>query len=306
MNQPWGLSGPEFLNVYWIALGVALLFAIMTRIRMRVSLGGEPARSLDLDELAYLAGGPIRVVEACIARLIDSEALRSNRRGTVQVVGTPTAINPVDRAVLADAGSYRSRTLTLLIPSASRSAAVEAVGTRLTELDLLIPPAVAKARLRMGIVPLLLLFAIGVVRWVNGIAIGAPVGWLTLQLVLTAVLAVLLVRTSKIQRTAKGNRVLENARSGGSTGGGATSPAVPPLLAGAAGLVALGGLSAHPDLALRTALVAQTYSAGGGVSAGSSSSGHTCSGGSSGSSCSSGGSSCGGGGGGGCGGGGGG
>lgn len=305
MDQPWGLSGPEFLNIYWIALGAALVFAITTRIRMRVSLGGEPARSLDLDELAYLAGGPVRVVEASLARLIDAEALRSNRRGTVQVVGTPMVTNAVDQAVLADAGTYRSRTLTLLLPSAAGSAAVEAVGKRLSELDMVIPPEVAKSRLRTGIVPLVLLFAIGLVRWVNGLAIGAPVGWLTLQLVITAVLAVLLVRTRKLQRTAKGDRVLENARAGESTGGGASSPAVP-LIGGAVGLVALGGLSAHPDLALRTALVAQTYSlggyAGGAYSAGSSTSGsYGCSSGSSSSS------SCGGGGGGGgCGGGGGG
>ncbi|MCS7482760.1 TIGR04222 domain-containing membrane protein [Umezawaea endophytica] len=285
MEQPWGLSGPEFLNIYWIALGISVLFAIGVRIRMRASRVGAPAGSVDVDELAYLAGGPRRVVEASLARLIEAEALRSTRRGTVGLIGKPKATNAVDRAVLADAGRYSNRTLNLLMASVVQADAVKAVGTRLSGAGMLIEPSTAKRELRVGALPMVVLFAIGVVRWVNGIAIGAPVGWLTLQLILTAVLVVLLTRSGSIRRTAAGDRALEGARSGSRAAASA---------GGVAGLVALGGLSAHPDLALRTSLMytaASTSSGGGYVSSGTG-----CSTG--GSSCSSGGgSSCGGGGG---------
>jgi uncharacterized protein (TIGR04222 family) len=294
VEQPWGLSGPEFLKIYWIALGIALLFAIGVRIRMRASRGGEPARSLDIDELAYLSGGPRRVVEASITRLIEAEALRSTRRGTVGLIGKPKVVNAVDRAVVEDAGRYSRRTLNLMMAAVAQHESVRAIATRLGELGMLIEPATAKRHLRVGILPMLVLFAIGVVRWVNGIAIGAPVGWLTLQLVVTGALAVLLIRSGSIRRTAKGDRALEEARSGGRSHG--VEMAVGGV-GGVVGLVALGGLSAHPDLTLRTALMAQTYSsASGGGGGGYVSTGSSCSS-SSGSSCSGGGSSCGGGGG---------
>jgi uncharacterized protein (TIGR04222 family) len=289
VEQPWGLSGPEFLNIYWIALGISVLFAIGVRIRMRASRGDAPAGSVDVDELAYLAGGPRRVVEASVARLIEAEALRSTRRGTVGLIGKPRATNAVDRAVLEDAGRYSNRTLTLLMASVAQTSAVKAIAIRLGETGMLIEPSTAKRQLRVGVLPMVALGVIGIARWVNGIAIGAPVGWLTLQLVITAVLVVLMTRSGSVKRTAAGDRALEGARSSG------RSQAV--AVGGVAGLVALGGLSAHPDLVLRTSLM---YSAAGTGGGGYTSSVSSCStvGSSGGSSCSSsGGSSCGGGGG---------
>jgi len=293
VEQPWGLSGPEFLNIYWIALGISVLFAIGVRIRMRASRGDAPAGSVDVDELAYLAGGPRRVVEASLARLIEAEALRSTRRGTVARIGKATAVNAVDRAVLADASRYSNRTVSLLMATVAQSDAVKAIETRLGETGMLIEPATAKRQLRVGALPMVVLFAIGVARWVNGIAIGAPVGWLTLQLIITAVLVVLMTRAGSTRRTAAGDRALEGARSGGGL------PAVAAGTGAAVGLVALGGLSAHPDLALRTSLMYSAAGTGGAYtsSGGSTSyvSGSSC--GTGGSSCSGGGSSCGGGGG---------
>jgi uncharacterized protein (TIGR04222 family) len=289
MDRPRGLSGPEFLEIYWIALAVATAFALFVRLRLRAGRSGESARSLDIDEMAYLAGGPKRVVEAAVARLIEVEALRPSRRGTVQATGTVVAQNAVDRAVLADASRRGRRTVNLLVPAVSRTEAVTGVGNRLIDLGLLVAPETAKSLLRLGVVPLGVVFAVGLVRWVNGLRIGAPVGWLTLQLMITAVLAVLLVRHRDLQRTSEGDRVLQNARAGERTGGEKTSPDAL-LFGGASGLVALGGLTAHPDLAVRSALLHQPAVTSGFAAGGSYSSSY--SGCSTGSSCSSG-SSCG-------------
>ncbi|WP_433270471.1 TIGR04222 domain-containing membrane protein [Actinosynnema sp. CS-041913] len=324
MERPWGLSGPEFLELYWIALAVSLVVAIGVRVRLRGTRGVAPAGALGPAELgpselgrfelgryelAFLIGGPRRVVETSTAALIDSGALRPARDGAVRVVGTPVSADPVDQAVLTDAARYRYRTLPLLFTAVSGQDAPRAVGDRLVARGYLVSPWVAKRWLRRSVVPMALVAAVGVVRWVNGLAIGAPVGWLTLQLVLTGVLIALLRKASPLTRTALGSRAVATARAGGSPGGGVVAGP-----AGDAGLVALNGFAAHPNIPLRAAArrpVRRRFrhaDAGGGttfLAAGAV--GSSC--GSGGSSCGSGGSSCGGGGGGGgggCGGGGGG
>jgi uncharacterized protein (TIGR04222 family) len=293
------LSGPEFLQLYWIGLALAVLVAIVVRVRVRAGHGNQPVRSLDMDELAYLAGGPRRVVETAIARLLTAGELRTSRRGTVQATTTANSLNPVDRAVITDSQRYTNRTVSLMIPAVSADGAVTAIGRRLEEMGLVVHPDVAKSALRKGSIALWVVFAIGVARWINGLTIAAPVGWLTLQLVITGVLIWLLTRRGKHVRTSKGNRVLDAART---TSSRATSDEA--LYAGAAGLVLFGGLAVYPDLAVRSSLLAASGSTSTGGYGGDGGVGYSsCS--STSSSCS-GGSSCGGGGGcgGGCGGGG--
>ncbi|MCP2248776.1 TIGR04222 domain-containing membrane protein [Lentzea aerocolonigenes] len=295
MQRPWGLSGPEFLQLYWIGLALAVLVVVIVRVRVRAGHSNQPVRSLDMDELAYLAGGPRRVVETSIARLLTSGELRTSRRGTVQVTSNAQSLNQVDRAVITDSQRYTNRTVNLMIPAVAKDGVVTAIGQRLEDMGLVVNPDVAKSALRKGSLVLWVLLAVGVVRWVNGVAISAPVGWLTLQLVVTGVLIWLLTRRGKHLRTSKGNRVLDEARTT-STSRLATSDDA--LYAGAAGVVLFGGLVTYPDLAVRSSLLASSSSA-------SSSSYTGYSGCSSGSSSCSSGSSCGGGGGcgGGCGGG---
>lgn len=299
MQRPWGLSGPEFLQLYWIGLALAVLVAIVVRVRVRAGHSNSPERFLDMDELAYLAGGPRRVVETAIARLLTSGELRTSRRGAVQATSTNLPLNPVDRAVITDSQRYTNRTVNLMIPAVANDDAVTAIGRRLEEMGLVVRPEVAKSAARKGSIALWVLFVIGNVRWFNGRAIGAPVGYLSLMLVLTGVLAILFMRRSKHVRTSKGNKVLDAART---TSSRAAMPDEA-LYAGAAGLVLFGGLAVYPDLAVRSSLLASSSGTSSNYASDAGSSYSSCS--SSSSSCSSGsscGSSCGGGCGGGCGG----
>ncbi len=294
MERPWGLSGPEFLELYWIALAVSLAFAIYLRVRPRGTRETAPAGALGVLDIAYLTGGPRRVVEASVAGLIDSGALVPARNGAVRVVGSPVADHPVDRAVLADATRYRYRTLTLLITSVSEKHETREVGHRLSEQDYLVAPDVVRRALRRGVLPMALVFAVGVARWVNGLVIGAPVWWLTLQLVLTGVLVRVLLQAAPLTRTAKGRDAVAKARAGENTGGWGTTSS-----ASAAELVALNGFAGHPDVAVRAAARPRPRAraaSGGAYATGTytATSGGGC--GSAGSSCSStSGSSCGGG-----------
>jgi uncharacterized protein (TIGR04222 family) len=269
---------------------------------VRAGHSNQPVRSLDMDELAYLAGGPTRVVETAIARLLTAGELRTSRRGTVQATSTTNSLNAVDRAVITDSQRYTNRTVSLMVSAVAKDDAVTAIGRRLEEIGLVVHPDVAKSALRKGSILLWVLLAVGVVRLVNGLAIGAPVGFLALQLLLTGALIFLLTRRGKHVRTSKGNSVLSAARTSSSSRMATSDDA---LYAGAAGLVLFGGLAVYPDLAVRSSLLAASGSTSGygGYGGDGGASYSSCS--SSSSSCSSG-SSCGGGGGcgGGCGGGG--
>ncbi|MGQ0837890.1 TIGR04222 domain-containing membrane protein [Actinokineospora sp.] len=297
MNEPWGISGPDFLKVYFVAFAFALLFALAMRILARAGGGdAHPPRhdQLTLDELAYLAGGAQRVVETAVARLVDAGKLRPSRSGSVQAVHGATANYPIDRAVLADAQRYGHRTLTLLVDRVGQDAAVRGIGAGLAGKGLLVDKGTARARL--SAVPVAVLFVVGVARWANGLSEGRSIGWLTLALVVTAVVGIALYRRPVAARTFTGDRVFRQARRGrGSLPGPSTNGADYALLGGgAAMMVVFGGLAAHPDVEL-AAMEAHRASA-----AGSSSSSSSCGGSSS--SCSSGGGSSCGGGGGGCGG----
>ncbi|MFI9011816.1 TIGR04222 domain-containing membrane protein [Actinosynnema sp. NPDC053489] len=295
MERPWGLSGPEFLELYWIALAVSLAFAILVRVRLRGTRGGDPAGALGLFDLAHLTGGPRRVVETSVAGLIDSGALVPSRGGAVRVVGSVVADDPVDQAVLADAARYRHRTLALLVTSVSEQDAPRAVGRRLVERGHLVAPDVVARWLRLGVVPMAVLLVVGVARWVNGLVVGAPVGWLTLQLVLTAVLIAVALRVPPLTRTASGRDAVARARAGGITGGwGVTGSA------GAAEPVALNGLAGHPDVVVREAVRPRSRAraaSGGAYAAGSFGVTSGGCGSSGGSGCGGGGGGCGGGGG---------
>ncbi|MBP2334610.1 uncharacterized protein (TIGR04222 family) [Saccharothrix coeruleofusca] len=259
MQRPWGLSGPEFLDLYWIALAVVTAFALLLRVRLRGTRASAPAGAPGLYELAYLSGGPRRAVETSVARLIDTGALRLTRDNTVQVVGSPVPADPVDQAVLADAGRYRKRTLTLLVPSVCEHEAVRALAARLSEVDMLVPPEVAKSKLRLGVAPMALLLVVGVARWVGELLAGVPVGWLTLLLALTGVLIALLGKAAPLTRTAKGSAAVAGARAGEFTGGwratGSTSDAES---------VALDGMSAHSDAVLRASMDKPAFPSAGG------------------------------------------
>ncbi|MFC7613903.1 TIGR04222 domain-containing membrane protein [Actinokineospora soli] len=187
-------------------------------------------------------------METAVARLLDLGKLRASRNGAVRVVAGATATDAVDRAVLTDAERYANRTISLLVDRVGRDDAVQAVRTSLVVKGLLVDGGAMRARL--AAVPALVLLVVGIARWVNGVAQGYPVGWLSLGLVVTAVVAVLLYRAPISNRTYAGERLLKEARGAGRSGVGTEAA----LLGGATVAVLFGGLAAYPDPEVSTAL----------------------------------------------------
>jgi len=301
MEQPWGISGPEFLWLYGAGLVVALGWMIAVRARVRRPRQIEPTPPLELESVAYLAGGARRVIELAIARLIEAGAIRASRGGSLTAIQSPPGrLDPVATAVMSALGN-RTRKVNTLIRSVRATHRISQLSDELAAHQLVLTPRAAARARRVAWLGLVLLLAVGVARFVNGAMKDLPVNYLVIELVVTVALLMLVARRPIRPRTVHGDRALASARNTISAG---------------VGLVALFGLAMFPDQAVRSVLAPARASAGssnswsyaGGVyiasCGGSASSGGSSCGGSSG-----GGSSCGGGGGGGgggCGGGGGG
>ncbi|WP_206788844.1 TIGR04222 domain-containing membrane protein [Amycolatopsis sp. MtRt-6] len=298
MADPWGISGPDFVVLYIALLGAALLVrvivsGVVTRRAMRVG-AASPGPPPTVYQLAFLAGGPDRAVDAAIAALVERGQLRVNSYQQVSQAGTRPA-EPLERAVFEAA---RLKTTATLRAIGRRSAAMRALEEGLDRRGLLVSAAAKRQARTFGLLLQLGVLAFGVVRLVNGIALGRPVGILVFLVLVAAVLAVVAAvrraKTGARQPSAAGYRVLGQVRAAASGPVPAGMLAGGVLLGGAAAAVALGGWAMYPDEELSAALAPPMTSSGGGSSGAS---GSSCSSGSSCGSGSSGGSSCGGGGG---------
>lgn len=289
----WGLSGPDFLLLYGVALVVVVAFAVYLRWAVRRPRLAEPGPVADANLVAYLAGGEERVVETALARLVEQGAVRVTRKGMVTRT-TDTVADPLDQAVLTALGG-RTREVADLVRRAVGATQVTGVATSAAARGLAISPARSSRARRGGVLAMTLLLVVGVVRLVTGIAGGYPVGHLVIELLVTGVVLVVLLTTGRGVDLSTVHRagVLKAAREATDT----------------ANRVAVGGLGAYPDTAVATALLStrrppgtsryvrgRTVRAANAGGAGYVATAHSC--GSTASSCgsSSGGSSCGGGG----------
>ncbi|MFE0026235.1 TIGR04222 domain-containing membrane protein [Amycolatopsis sp. NPDC059021] len=296
MKDLWGISGPEYLALHVGLLGIVLLARVLAPALSRLgraSAVAQPEATLSVYQLACLAGGPDRVVDAAIAALVERGELRvSSTKKITSTTGTVPA-DPIER-VVAEAARTAKSTATIR----ARARITEPIRTMTADLEQrgLLQPVSRIKTLRLAIQ----LFAVAVlvlaiVRFVAGIGAGHSVGYLAFLIIVTIFIVVVTAgdrrKAGARLPTAAGNTVL--GRANAEHRHGAPSPGAVPtgvVLAGAAAAVALGGLAMYPDEELRAALMPPVTSGFGG---GGSSGGSSCS---SGSSCS-GGSSCGGGGG---------
>ncbi|MBP2330853.1 uncharacterized protein (TIGR04222 family) [Kibdelosporangium banguiense] len=296
MNHPWGISGPAFIWLYIGAFGLALVaLLVMRRVRRSGSIGRTGSEPLTVEETAYLSGGWPRMVESAIAGLVSRNVIRVQRTGYIyKVSGTDhRPESELEELVVGAVDGRAGQTVGQIQRKLAGDPMFDRVLSSLEERGLAYRGGRAWAWLSTA--PLLVLFAVGAVRWVNGVNLGFPVVYLGLLLILTLVVIIFAVQPVKPGITKAGRKVL--AERGSS--------------AGTAALVAVGGLGAYPDRdtarVLRKRHRDRGSDSGGATVAfwGASSFPDSASGGvSSGCGGSSGGGGCGGGGGGGCGGGG--
>ena len=216
--HPWGLSGPEFLWLYSAGLVLGLVVAIGARMRVRRPRLAEPPGQLDVTELGFLGGGPVNALQVAVARLAMADLVRVNRSGQVSANSTVRSTgNPLDDAVLASLARPKTVAALAKLPTVERE--MTAIGESLVRRGLLVAPGAAIRARRFGPLPLYVVFAVGVVRWINGAANDLPVGYLTFLLAATLIVVVFMnVRqlSAPKARTVHGDRLVAAVRKQGS------------------------------------------------------------------------------------------
>jgi uncharacterized protein (TIGR04222 family) len=216
--HPWGLSGPDFLWLYGAGLVVGLAVAIGARMRVRRPRLAEPPGVLDAAELGFLGGGPANAVQVAVVRLVEAGLVRTNRKGQLSAVSSakPTG-RPLDDAVLRELA--KPRMVAALLGRTAVEDATTEIGESLVRRGLLVPPVKALRARRLGSIVLYVVFAVGIVRWINGLDDDLPVGYLTALLAVTGILLVTLNRRAPSTVTARwprsGRRVRRPVRRSG-------------------------------------------------------------------------------------------
>jgi uncharacterized protein (TIGR04222 family) len=229
-RPPWAIdlasmSGPEFLSLFVpLTLG-AVVGSVLLRwwiaARQGQAAGPEPdeliegsgaPKKLDPYALILLAHGPARTapVQAALSRLVGDGRLRfdeSEKRLSVGPSGADWWMHPVEQAVL-DAVRERSPSTTWeLVQTVARSESVREVEDRLRALGWVESSGRAMAMRLDAIVPLGVVFLLGLWRIGLGLERGRPVGFLVL-LCIALIVAAAIHLAVKPWRTPRGKAVL--------------------------------------------------------------------------------------------------
>jgi uncharacterized protein (TIGR04222 family) len=143
MDQPWGLSGPQFTAVYiagYVASVVIVLVvqAVLTRTDARAAGSETP---LEVYQAAYLAGGPNRVVETAIAGLALRDQILVARRWRLTAVHGATPFGPVEAAVCHELTLTPTASQGRVLSRLRRHPSVEAIADQVRSRGLLLAPA---------------------------------------------------------------------------------------------------------------------------------------------------------------------
>lgn len=239
MDHPWGLSGPDFLLYYGVALVAAFGLAVYLRRAVRRPPLAEPLPAGDANLLAFLVDGRDRVVETSLARLVEQGVVRVTRAGKV-TRATATVDDPLDQAVL-DALGGRTRDVRDVIKRGADAGPVNDVAKSFARQRLRVSAGEYRRARRNGLIAPYLLAAVGLARFFNGVAGGYPVGYLVVELFVTAVVIVALHAWGQREHepyTVHGEQLVEDARGAEDT----------------ATRVALRGLRGYPDETIASAL----------------------------------------------------
>lgn len=210
-------SGPSFLMFYGLAYFIALA---ASRRRARNALRpyenqNAPA-GLEPYETAYLSGGPNRVTQMGVSKLILCGAAVWKQKFSgahlIPVDGAkPRGLQPVEQRMWNQLAAAGSNGLKVNLLGATLQPDYTALEMRLAIRGLRPAKGERSSAAFAAVWPLLILLAIGVVKMMVGISRDRPVLFLFFLLILTVITAVIVA--GKVPRiTGKGETVLKNLR----------------------------------------------------------------------------------------------
>jgi uncharacterized protein (TIGR04222 family) len=185
-------------------LGASALAAWWIPAHLRAE--GRRSDSPDAESLALLARGPAGYTDSVVADLYARGGLKHYADGKLHIEQPDLPASPAGRAVLA-----ARQPLTQSLAGKLLAAHASRVAARLQREGLMLRPE-ELSRLRwLSIAPFIALFMLGLYRHRAGSAIGEPTGFLTVLLILTAIVA--LVRFWKCDpRTMSGIEAVQRVR----------------------------------------------------------------------------------------------
>jgi len=202
--SPFDMTGGPFLQLYFLLFVVTIVAGFV--IPRWLKPEGRTARSVTVDELAFLAGGRTRFADALVSRLLARRALSMTGKDKFQADTRATSADAAERSVLSLSAPTRWST----IENALKHHA-DPIEEKLVSADLLMDRGTAWQMRFWQTLPYLLLLGFGMVKWDVGVSRDRPVGFLTLFLVVTAIFA--LVRFLAVDRLTRGGaEMLAEAR----------------------------------------------------------------------------------------------
>lgn len=203
---PFDWHGPAFLALYGVLLAMTVAAGIAIPRWLRPE--GRGARAQDPDQLAYLAGGSARLIDAVMARMLALGQVTIEGRAQVRIVSARLSGHGPEQALreLPNPAPW---------PSVQKAIARQAqsVEAKLTGAGLLIDRPTGMQLRIWQTAPYLLLIGFGLIKWQVGVMRDRPVGYLTALLALTAIAA--LIRFAVVdRRTRSGIAALTAARGG--------------------------------------------------------------------------------------------
>ncbi|HWC82287.1 MAG TPA: TIGR04222 domain-containing membrane protein [Pseudonocardiaceae bacterium] len=260
MNQPWGLTGPEFTNLYIVGYlaAVVVVFVVQALVTRTGARPADTTTPLDVYQAAYLTGGPGRVVQTAIAGLALRQQILVARRGRLTEVHGARPNGPVEAAVCQELALVGTASQTSVVSRLRHHPSVAAVADQVRSRGLLIAPSGAMVWRLVLFVPAVV-WCVGLVRAVNGANLGRPIGNLQILLLASGVATLILLlrrwpaarHRSSIAGRAAVRPLRQRHR-------GAPGWDLDAQLAG----VAVVGFSALADPALRSALITSSGSGG--------------------------------------------
>ncbi|MFH8882816.1 TIGR04222 domain-containing membrane protein [Streptomyces californicus] len=242
------------LNIAALASAVLLVTTAATAGSRRPSAGPFPGVH-DLYEAAFLNGGPARVADTALTALYADGRVLIGGPGIISVQ-RPHANDPVERAVLQELSAAPSGALHVVREAVMRHPAVQEIGDGLAQRGLLVPPAASRPVRRWGLVQgvsCLVAFPVSIVLTVfQYVSSAYPYEDLPVPFVVTMLPAIVVGGLSGlVVASVAARRVTGAGRRAAQGFGSAHAQAADP-----AQLVAVRGLRALPDPALRAQLIA--------------------------------------------------
>lgn len=180
---PFDLTGGPFLALYMIVLVLAGLLSVWLPTVLRTP--GRPGRIDNLDELAMLSGGPVRLAEAAMARLLASGQLLQQGKRSFLAQNPVAGETAVERTIL-----HKAQPAVWPVIIRAVMPEVKAVERRLAAKGLMLDSG-ALLRLRLiAAAPLLLALGFGSTKLIIGVERGRPVAFLAVLLLVTVFLAI--------------------------------------------------------------------------------------------------------------------